>query len=75
MTTLLIDLVNNQHLCLEVPKYVEDWACKLWSMCCNSDPMARPTFRKILDLILANLSEMRDYDEFLKKAYGQDFRK
>jgi serine/threonine protein kinase len=72
---LLTDLVINQHLCLEVPKYVEDWTCKLLSMCWNSDPMARPTFREILDLILANSSEIIDYDELMKKYYGQDFRK
>jgi serine/threonine protein kinase len=71
---LLTDLVINQCLRPEVPEYVEDWKRSLLARCWQHDPTARPTIGEILDLLSANSTSVRGYEEVLKKKYGENFK-
>jgi serine/threonine protein kinase len=70
----LIDLVINQHLRPEVPKYVENWACELLRMCWQCDPIARPSFGEILDLLSTNSTIVRRREDERILEYGQNYR-
>jgi serine/threonine protein kinase len=72
--SLMIDLVINQHLCLEIPEYVEDWTKELLRMCWQVDPIARPSFGEILDLLSTNSVGVRRYEDSSIKYYRQIFR-
>jgi serine/threonine protein kinase len=60
--------------CLKIPKYVDNWICKLLGRCWQYDPNARPTIGEILDMILEHSIEARRYQEFLKEKYGEKYK-
>jgi serine/threonine protein kinase len=70
----LTNLVINQHFRPEVPKYVENWARELLRMCWQSNPIARPSFGEILDLILTNSIGVRKREDWLIQKYGHNYR-
>jgi serine/threonine protein kinase len=72
--SLLIDLVINQHLRPEIPEYVEDWTRNLLKMCWQFDPMARPSFGEVLDLLVKNSTSVREREDDLINRYGQNYR-
>ncbi|KAG0561702.1 hypothetical protein KC19_9G085200 [Ceratodon purpureus] len=71
---VLTDLVINRHFRPEVPGYVEPWTRELLRRCWQSDPTARPSIGEILDLLSSNSAEVRNYENFLKRDYGEKFR-
>lgn len=52
--SLLRDLLINQHLCPEVPDYVEDWARELLHRCWKFYCDGRPSIKEILSILEAN---------------------
>ncbi|KAG0559055.1 hypothetical protein KC19_10G075300 [Ceratodon purpureus] len=71
---LLMDLVNNQGLRPEVPKFVEGWARELLKWCWQCDPSARPTIGEILNLLSRNSASIRRREKDQKERYGDNFR-
>ncbi|KAG0603190.1 hypothetical protein M758_10G073300 [Ceratodon purpureus] len=71
---LLMDLVINQDLRPEVPKFVEGWACELLKWCWQCDPSARPTIQEILNLLCRNSASVRSREKAEKERYGDIFR-
>ncbi|KAG0625372.1 hypothetical protein M758_2G049600 [Ceratodon purpureus] len=51
----------------KVPKYVDGWIRKLLSMCWEFNPVDRPTFLEILNMILSNSAECRRQYEVNRK--------
>jgi serine/threonine protein kinase len=70
----LIDLVINQHLRPKVSEYVENWARELLRMCWQCDPIARPSFGEILDLLIANSIVVRRREDGFISKYGKNYR-
>jgi hypothetical protein len=67
------DLVLNGERPM-VPKYVEGWTCELLNGCWQSNPGDRPSFREILDLLLATSKAIRKLDECEKTKWGENYR-
>jgi serine/threonine protein kinase len=57
-----------------VPEYVEGWIRELLNECWQSNPKDRPSFRDILDLLLANSNVLRKEDEYLKSRWGENYK-
>ena len=57
-----------------VLEYVEGWIQELLNGCWQSNPEDRPSFRNILELLLANSRKVRALEEYIKTKYGEDFR-
>jgi len=72
--SILTELVINQHLRPEVPEYVENWACELLKMCWQSDPIARPSFGEILDLLSTNSTGVKRSEDRKLQKFGQNYR-
>jgi serine/threonine protein kinase len=71
---ILTDLVINQHLRPKVPEYIVDWTHELLSMCWQSNPVARPSFGEILDLLSTNSTGVRRREDWHIQKYGQNIR-
>ena len=64
------DLVLNGHR-PKIPEHVDDWVRQLLTRCWEANRKARPSFREIVDLLVANSTAVRELDkrlrEFLKE--------
>ncbi|KAG0559114.1 hypothetical protein KC19_10G079900 [Ceratodon purpureus] len=69
--SMLIDLIINQNLRPEVPNYVDEWARELLSRCWQSNPISRPAFREILNLLSEHSPTVRDYKELLTSDHDE----
>ena len=57
-----------------VPKYVEGWIRELLNGCWQSNPGDRPSFREILELLLAYSRVVREFNELMKIRWGKNYK-
>lgn len=57
-----------------VPEYIEDWTCALLNRCWQSILSFRPIMGEVLNLLLANLEEVREIEKFRKELFGENFK-
>jgi hypothetical protein len=57
-----------------VPEYVEGWIRELLNECWQSNPRDRPSFREILELLLAYSRVVGKFDELMKIRWGKNYK-